>query len=452
MDNGQIDTFNSCSVKLDDKIKRTNFTDYLNTRAGVILFYSDVYDKYSISAAINIQRNFSGSPFLFVTDNKDKLKEFHPYPIANLPDGHFIEYESSKDNKMLRAGIKGGAYILIDDIDILVESDVLKLFNKINPKTKLIVLASSSVDKENVEKLIDAHPSMSLISTNFIHDLPVIDNDLNVVIMDPTQIRHYKKKQMWEEAVIEKLTNKDELTEREEARLKKARLSLYSKPITNFVYPGDIQDIYNSYNNNVIVNIPPDTDIDDHGWMTPLIVSLLPKLSPKFTRLLTIIKQHPLYKHVIYTEYIDHHGAMLISTLLNYINISNLVLTDENYSDELINNFNSGDHGKVLIINIIPKIPLKNIYHMHFVDGYDFETVNSMKNMIIKRRHYSIIIEAVVIHYYVCNVDNDELSIDGIIYEELDNHVKERANKFNDYIERSDKTISYEEKGLMVNC
>jgi|SRR6056297_188257 len=378
-----------------------------------LVLYSTIYDKEEIACALSIQKNLSSRSFLYITQDKESILNAHPFPRKNLPDALFLDYTY---NDTMKKAMNDGVCILFDDLSTLLETTITDRFEKnLHKQSTIIIIAPETIHQKEIERIESRCSNIFISFFSFTHNPLEVQHKKLTIPISTIQEKHYEKKLLWEKSCIARLENKENTTEKDENRLYKARNSLYSRPTINFVYPEDIQNVYDS-RGNVVYNIPPDIDINKHGWVTRNIISILHRLSPKMVKLFTNILVYRNVKQVVYTSYYDHHGALIINTILSYLNISSVIYRKD---DKMIDNFNDSVYNKVLILTTIPNKNIENVYKVHFFDNYTLDNIKHLESKIVKRKNYTLIVDTLQFFYYV-GVSDKLVTIDEDMYKEYE--------------------------------
>ena len=150
----------------------TDLFSYIADDSGILIIYPDIYDKSSVAAAIQSQRNFSGKGFLLVTKSPQAFKYFHSFPNDFFDDRIFCDYQkpTKKKNIMLKNGIDTGVYIIIDDLQDLITAKLAASFKKTHQNTKIIILTPQSTPNRLICLLQKSLPKIKKVVADFLPD------------------------------------------------------------------------------------------------------------------------------------------------------------------------------------------------------------------------------------------------------------------------------------------
>lgn len=376
-------------------LDETELIKFLKEEKGLLIHYPLIYDKYAISAAIQPQRNFSGKPFLVMTQHSEIFKKVHSFPDDFFTENNFVSYlkPSGKTNAMLKMASQTGAYLLIDDIVEFHRNQLWTVLKDSHQNTKLLILVNHDVSNEIIEKVKNELNIKFETFCNFTNE--------NIVLNFKRQKSKLSKQQL----------NHLELKKEE--------------PCKNFLYMKDLLESKERV----------DSDISKGGWINSSLLSLLHIHSPKFLKLLTNLNHDVNFKnkkHLIISSYSDRHGLNIISTLLNYMNISNIILNNENDCNE----FNSGENQEVALIcsknRELLKKSLNHVYGIHVLDNFNYDDVNDIIEYMIKRKNYDIIRYPVNFYFYLTDDVKDkeqyEINLKGILIPKIESHLARIKN------------------------
>lgn len=411
----------------------------------IVVYYSSTYDRFSMASALAIQKNFSSRRNLFVTRNKEKLKDHHAFPASILTDDFFYEYPDDEIPDKLVAALGSSTHIFIDDAHQFVESMITRNFVDLNAiSARVFVLVSETDAPDVVGQIFKHYPKALRINAELVRQELKVNHRLHCSIAQPRQLEGYRAKREWEKSVIQRVTETENPTDRDLDRKLRAEYHKYSQQYLNLVYPLDIQHAYDFASRKVGYTIPEDVDFSKGGWMTRALMSQLPITSPKMVQLISSIRLNDNVKHLVYSDYVDHHGLQYIQTILSYMSISSQILTIEDDSSQIndvmvyLTNDQKFDHYQ-----------FANIYHLHIFDSIDVNGLYQSIYQIISRRNYELVTGPVTVHYYVSDLPDGSQSIDRILYDEM-LKVQERFENYHQTARNRALNLQvYEDMGLV---
>ena len=324
-------------------------------KVGSIIFYPPKYDKSSVAAAVQSQKNFSGKGFLLMTENQGEFKKNHAYPDNFFPDSIFVSYQkpTAKRNNMLKVGLTNDVYIIIDDLAKLVNKKMLPTFKKMNPNTRLIILADYKTTKADYAAVIKnftvkGKSQLQTLFTNFC-EYPKLEISYDVV------------------------------------RVQQKYLD--SSP--NFIYP--------------------EMGKRSFDWMREDILYRLPQHSKKFRALLSEIMTEIPKKRLIILGEKDIH---LLSKLMDFCAIDHDKITKEaGFPAPKITAFNEESEKKGKSILLVSPIHSRFLYRgvevFHILDDFKITTLNTIIDNCVKVRNYKN--GGNVVFKYYCGEDQAKI-------------------------------------------
>lgn len=384
---------------LDD----TELIKFLKEEKGLLIHYPLIYDKYAISAAIQPQRNFSGKPFLVMTQHPEIFKKVHSFPDDFFTENNFVSYlkPSGKTNAMLKMASQTGAYILVDDIVEFHKNQLWNVLKDSHQNTKLLILVNHDVNNEIIEKVKNELNIKFETFCDFTNENIVLNFNKCKTKLSKHQLNHLEFKK--------------------------------EESCKNFLYMKDLLESKERV----------DLDISKGGWINSSLLSLLHIHSPKFLKLLTNLNHDVNFKnkkHLIISSYQDNHGLNIISTLLNYMDVSNIIINNETdcnkFSNENQDYRFSNENQEVFLIcsqnKELLKKSLNHIYGVHILDNFNCDDVNDIIEYMIKRKNYDIIRYPVNFYFYLTDDVKDkeqyEINLKGILIPKIESHLTRIKN------------------------
>lgn len=370
----------------------TNLIEWLEERDGFLLYHSPIYNKSAVAAVLHTQRNFSGSPFLVMTNNINNFRKYHPYPAEYIRDDMFVTYERprGKTNKVLAAGLQTGAYIVVDDVDQLIAANMMDIFETRHDKTKIIILFT--IYSRHIDQIssIQYLNRMDIVTLNLTNELPMIDFKTMKTGMTRDQTKHYND-------------NRDQ-----------------RNIIGNFYGPFDIQTFKDE-------------------WITPTMIPMLSHYSRKLQQMLSIILQSDA-THLVYTHSED--CARLIHLLLNQINQSSRIIDDSDSKEDV--------H---VVITTRVDCNVENIGVIHFLEGLDFDSFSQLLSNVVNLHNYNKQIELVSVYFHQADINKtviNGLSFDANHFNKVRDELRERIKNHHYYNDECPRLYTSGKNGMHV--
>lgn len=434
-----------------------DFYKHLNERREsrvILMFYSPTYDKYSMVSALAVQKNLCTRLNLFVTDNKERLREHHAFPASFLKDDLFLDYPTDGMPLGLKNALENSVHIFFDDakkfIDTMINYDghdvnVKEEYDLNKTKARIFVLVDRSYEGDVVEKIYQHYPRAITVDVQLISqelkDVHILHRSIGG---GPQQVG-YRAKLDWENAVIRRVNETKKPDARDYERMNRAENNRYAQQYLNVVYPDDIQRAYDYVSREISFTIPEDVDYSKNGWMTRILLGQLSDNSPKLVDMLGVIRLHDNVKHLVFSDYVDHHGLQYIKTLLGYMGISSQILTIEDGDAEIrdvtvyLTNDRNFEHYQ-----------FANIYHIHLFDSISPQDCYSNIFHIISRRNYELVTGRVSVHYYVLDFPN-MITADRRNYDKMVTRRDKTVGYHASHLKNAIKIRAYEDVGLVYD-
>ena len=395
----------------------------ISQHKGLLLFHSLALYKGSVAASLITQPQINQHNFYFLTDDKDAI-------LANLANGSAFPPQIFLDpNNILHIQqvLASHSLLIIDSLNILLEKpNLLELVKNRNPESKIIILFSWGITQNDINNFPNYTVAKYSLATPWI---PEIQVKLESTGMNAEQTNTYDIRRILEETMIAEGDAREKYL---------AENFNYSKQVTNFIYPRQIQAKLDQQIGKLDkVGILPDYDQSDDGWMTSEILKQLSYHSPKIRYLLTLVSLFSKDRHLIYTHYLNHHGVNLLSTLLSYLEIKHVVLTGDvrkgNRRDQKYQEFNDDQDIKVFLSSVVIDQPLANISHIHYLEGIRYQTFNDILQNCYNLRYITETYQSLLIHFHIANLANGQLAADGLLYNKLQNKLQPIWSDYNHY-------------------
>lgn len=394
--------------------------DWLKDKDGAIIVFPPIYRSNEII------------PYIASLLNKE-------YRIMSeiLKSDITIEYKDSLD---LRKLIKEDLYLLIDDISKFNIARIpLVLRNKSN-LFKFILVLDWGFNKDDLASLKDF--KLGYLKVDFLQEGPSLAYSLETTEMTPDQTKVYLKRRV-DEKEKEKRGTPQEKHE--------AKEMLHTKQLGNFLYPPEIQEKMDIQRTKRPY-VQPDALINDGGWITPSILNKLKNHSPKLAQLFELISERPLERRIIYSKFINKFGLDLIAVLLDLKKIKYTMISGADKSKQRaqkIEDYNKD--GLILLINVSLAKAVQNIVHVHFLEGFKYETFKELINMVYWWENYIKKIDSLIIHIHIAILNNDVLKgSDEISYDKFSKQLNDVNEAYDNIIIQS-KSLLLEDETLIIS-
>ena len=311
----------------------------------------------------------------------------------------FLPYDTSKG---LTSSLKTKSTLIIDSLVLFRMSNMGPLLSSRKKECHLVILESSDILPSDEQYLRQLYPQFSVLTYLLSPQQPELVYKLEQTHMSSLQSRRYDKCE----------NDKDKLR------------------IGNFIYPEGI---------SVESETPTDDDRGEGGWLTKSIIGKVREYSPKISNLLTIILSRYEDKHVVYTRFKNRSGLDLLNTLLNYLDVPHIVMTQDDDNNEQIGKittFSNEPHQKVLITNAVPPSEICDVTHVHFLEGITDLVLKSFLRHVYRANLFKNITPlSCKFHFHIASLPNssdksNSISIDGEMYTKVANDIIERRNVY----------------------
>lgn len=271
--------------------------------------------------------------------------------------------------------------ILFDDARML--ATIASAIDLTNIQTRVLVLTTWGDSLQNLNIITEKLSTLALLIYNDFTTPSIIWQSCKIP-MSERQLKYY-----------------------DEYRIQEAdETKTYPYPITRrltlYTYPDNI--ITTVINDTKICSLQP----SDNTWITSTHLTNIELDGPKLASLLNSIDHRQ--KNIILTRFNHLFGIDLIASFLELSGYQSYHISCTDDYDQVMNTLYQFEHSScgILITNIVPFITLTNIYTMHVIDTYAFQTII----MMIDQCHPKIICCHIATH--PC-----ERSSDLALYEQL---------------------------------
>lgn len=366
----------------------TTLIDWLyiddKTKQGALVLFPRMIDRWNVSAIITSRwENYN---VVVVTDHGTEFME----TISNTPDlnGNIAEWTDRELIPFLLInysdfqGINRALHnteidiILFDDTRMLATISPKLNFNSVAPK--IIVLTSWGDTFDQLNIVTASLPYLRLLTLDLLSDVSDINWKLVSVSMSQHQLKYY-----------------DQIKSRED--IEKSIIPYpMTRMLTLYTYPEQIMADTLAHRSICETNqtIMPDNINMKDSWLNSGFIDRLHEDGPKLEAVLDGVISNWPSKQLIITRFNHRYGVDLIVSFLQLMNINmknpyeldeiiHTACTDD--YEFSINKFHKFNNLKsaILITNIIPLIPLKDISAIHVVDSYSFLNIK----MVLDRCH-----------------------------------------------------------------
>jgi len=341
------------------------------------------------------------------------LKDYHINIVTNIITsyGTWISNYELYNYKEIRDKTETAieSIVIFDDIEQVIENKLIDYINEYRDKFIFIILATEgNSEPESI---------YSLYKESIYAYMPVID--IATINFDP---------------IVINLTSDQS---KELMQFRQNKELIFEKQVSNFFYPvKSAQKYIDQY-------LLPDTDVNNNGWMNNEILNNINIYSPKIHNLLLLIQQYPNEGHLIYTHFYHRSGIKLISTLLNYLQLEHIILTNNDINHlhlHKILNFNSSPI-KILLTNIVPNILVSKIGHVHFLDFFDINIYYRIDKCLAKTT-----VSSIIFHYYLCDVNSTDIDF----YNKFIDNLTLSKNNFNTLITKGTPVSYSQSYGFVI--
>lgn len=314
--------------------------------SDALIMYPRALDRSKLAAVLSM--SLSHQTIAVITDTPQHLNTPSPFTVLTFSDIDGINTVLANPDY---------DFIIFDDAAML--SIILPVL-RIHTYAKAIVLTTWGDSLKQLDIVTTAFPDLALLS------LPVQ--------LDRTDI-------LWQTSKVAMSASQIAVYDNAHPNIQRM-LGLYR-------YPDHIlRDIVASTS---ICETSNQTTYPDTlpGWLNSSFISNIRETGPKLESVIDgIISAWP-HKHVVFTGFNHRGGVDLITAFLELyvharknpyelIEILSVACTDD-YATIMsrLEAFNEADSG-VLVTNIVPFLPLRNVKILHIVDSYNFRSVKSI--------------------------------------------------------------------------
>lgn len=374
---------------------------WLQDHAGAIVTYPPTLSAANVILALLAQPGMAGQPALVMSADPSVYG-------TSLPVELFIPYNAST---LLTTALENEALIFIDNLTTLYHFRTLDLV-AVPHRAKLILLTTWGVTSGDIAAVQTALPGLVPLVVAFLEERVQLVFTLAPTLMTPEQDLEYSRRRTLEEQLA--LTGT-------KAEVREATQKLKTLQIGNFLYPPERQ---------ITLNIPRASRpplLPDAAWFHPAVAQHLSAYSPKFHQLLNRLQAQHEDRHVLHTRFKDHFGAFLLQALLQYYQFTPLLVTGDDKAPEReakYQQFNQRQHN-LLITTVLPSGPLLNVDHLHFIEGYDWDTLQAFLGAIYQHRNYEGEGRLEVVSHLAQRSDNTEAT-DGVYNGVIASYLRER--------------------------
>ncbi len=347
--------YKSLNIKNSDVSPQPkNISNYLQHNEVILALHPlNINPSNAIASILTIRDVTSKSVFLMIQDKT----AINIAAAQELPNDIFVPYG---DSKTLTSALVTHGTILIDSISLFRLADLGDIFKKRRKECHLIIFGSPNMTSKDLKYMSTYFPEYQVLSYHILNQGPQIKYKLERSFLTSNQVNRYIEINELESNISKHKSVNDQYQIKSRSALLKC---------CNFVYPEYVDDI------------TWDLDRGQGGWIDKNIFKTLQQFSPKINRLLVTILSNFECKHVVYTRFSNKYGLDLIDTLLTYLDIPHVVVTNKDGSNEQygkITTFSDNNYNySVLLTNEILHHDIANVTHLHFLEGVDHMVVKS---------------------------------------------------------------------------
>jgi len=419
----------------------TSSKDNISKQHNLIV-YPRTFDRWNITSMI--VSKWDKYKVVIITDNPDEFME----SIINIPTesrdnkNHDKHIEKYTDIITKWTDLELIPFTLIKysdigninkalsntEIDIIIFDNARMLSiiapalvpstNMLSPK--IFILTTWGDTSAQINVIINKFPDLSLFSFNNIGNLTSIDWKYTQTSMSDKQLLYYNQIRSYE------INNTDQ--------------HILQYPITRmatlYTYPDNIMNDILSHKYICETNhlSSPDT-LADSTWLNTSFIYSLFDDGPKLLFILDSIFSYCPSKQLIVTRFNHRFGVDLITSFLK---LTSLLNTNPYSSDDILHTSCSDDYessvntfhkfnslsNAILITNLVPLVPLKDVHIVHLTDSYSFQNAQT----IIDRLHKLSDKNLTILSHLATHPS--ELSSDQVLYDDLISRVSASNNLY----------------------
>lgn len=434
------------------------FFDWINSKGCILITYPQFVDAGSVIAAILAIPQMAGKNGFIMTRNSEFISKMS---MIELPAQLFLPY---KNSEMLKMALGMPCYIIIDDLGLFRLANLVEHFKTRKSDTRIIFLATKGVSELDLSEISDLIPSLSIFtardSDSGSDSSSIIPSTINI----PTNTTQSNSTSPTSTTPTSTSTSTTLTNTKHIANFKfaypfpeleyKLEFSVMDQD-RNFVYPDEIGE-YLDFPEEHREKIPEDVDYSMGGWMLPQMIYHINNYSPKIANLLTIISMNKNSKHFVYSKYVSRYGLKLLSTLLDYLHIPNMICTKKDKSKKQkkkFDLFNSKlpDETFVFLTDISTMDGIRNLSHFHALEGTETRVLQNFVDRFYKITLYDKLPRKIILYSHISQNSDNSDSSDAILYRPFSEGTITETSIFDTLLSLSLPILSNPIRGLTIS-